>query len=150
MDTEQDATTAEDPEYKVGPCHPPIHARFKPGNQASKGVTRGKNTAGVIAELKKLMKGKIPGDKQGRTGVQIFVAALFLNATRGNGTAIKQVLDRLEGPVPMEHSGPGGGPIAFEDMTPVQRKKRIDELITKRGSGTGELAGDGSAPADSA
>lgn len=36
----------------------------------------------------------------------------------------------------VELTGKGGGPIQYEDMTPEQRRARINELITKRGIGT--------------
>jgi len=78
----------------------PIETRFKPGNQASKGVRHGKG-AGVLTELKKLLRREFPGDPQKRKGKEVLAASLLVNAIKGNGTAIKQLLDRLEGAIPV-------------------------------------------------
>ena len=41
----------------------------------------------------------------GRTWAEVLGRSLIANAIKGNGTAIKQLLDRLEGPVPTVHEG---------------------------------------------
>ena len=73
--------------------------RFSVGNKASLGVRHGKGQ-GVTRALAKLLKGKYPGDKEGRTGVNVLAAELLKLAIDGNGTAIREILNRLEGPIP--------------------------------------------------
>jgi hypothetical protein len=136
-------------EREVGNCHPPLHSRFKAGNQASKGVRNGKGKSGVIAELQKLMRNVIPGDKQGRKGREIFAASLFLNATKGNGTAIKQMLDRLEGPIPTVLTGDKDNPIVVDDAR-TALLGRIAGIAERIGEGEGDQGPDAAGSSHSA
>lgn len=62
-----------------------------------------------------------------KTWSQIVAEALVAHFIKGNPTAIKEVLDRVDGKVPdkLEASGPGGGPIEFKDST----KKRLRDAM---------------------
>ena len=78
--------------------------QFKPGNQASKGVSRGKGPQ-LKAMLERVMRGVEPADPQQRKRVEIAALSLFQQAVKGNGTAIKELWGRLCGPIPNVHEG---------------------------------------------
>ena len=86
-------------ERENGYGKPPTEHQFKNGNTASNGVRNGKGP-GIVKELKKLMREVVKGDPEGRTGRRFFSQALFKAACKGNGTAIREILERLEGKVP--------------------------------------------------
>jgi hypothetical protein len=91
----------------------------KSGNPA--GRARGSvNITSAIKRVLKDYKEVSPGDK--RKYVDILAQSLVVNAIKGNGTAIKQILDRVDGVVAEkhEHTGKDGGP--------------LDVLITVNGS----------------
>ena len=88
----------------VGNCRPPVEHQFKPGNQASKGVSRGKGPQ-LKAMLERVMRGVEPADPQQRKRVEIAALSLFQQAVKGNGTAIKELWGRLCGPIPNVHEG---------------------------------------------
>ena len=102
-------------ERENGYGKPPTEHQFKNGNTASNGVRNGKGP-GIVKELKKLMREVVKGDPEGRTGRRFFSQALFKAACKGNGTAIREILDRLEGkvPQPVVLGGPEGGPVVIQ------------------------------------
>ena len=53
----------------------------------------------------------------------------------------KQLLGQKEPEQRLEHSGRGGGAIAYQDMDQNDRKRRLDELVQRR-SASGELMTD--------
>lgn len=72
--------------------------QFKPGNQASKGVRNGKGQR-IVGILRRLLRAQYPGDPEGRTTAEVLAARLIALAMQGNGVAIRQILDRIDGPV---------------------------------------------------
>ena len=55
--------------------------------------------------------------KQNPTGAMPVAMALFAKMGKGDLTAIKEGLDRVEGKVTLSVSGPEGGPIEFREVT---------------------------------
>jgi hypothetical protein len=89
---------------RVGPGHPPVEYRFKKGNQASKGVRAGKGGK-IAAAVRKILAGTMADDPEGRKTLEVYAASLVKNAIDGNGTAIREVNARIDGPVPTVHEG---------------------------------------------
>lgn len=81
--------------------------QFKPGNKASQGVRRGKGQR-LVGILRRLLRSKYPGDPQQRTVAEVLVARLIVLAMQGNSMAIKQIFDRIDGPVPTTIDGADG------------------------------------------
>lgn len=69
---------------------------WKPGQSGNpKGKKPG--TLSVTTILKKKLKEAAPKDKEGRKYINLLAESLILNAMKGNGTAIKEVLNRVDG-----------------------------------------------------
>jgi hypothetical protein len=66
------------------------------------------------------------------------VYGMFTKAIKGDVSAFKEIIERIDGKVVtlQEHTGKDGGPIQTQELSelsPEERKRRIDELIAKRG-----------------
>jgi hypothetical protein len=93
---------------KVGKNNPPVEHQFKPGYVPPGG--RPKGSVSVVKYIKQLLEAN--EDEQAKKLAQ----ALILQAAKGNGAALKQILDRVDGPVKqeMEVTGSMGVEIAFQ------------------------------------
>lgn len=86
-------------ETAVGYGKPPVEHRFAPGNTEhlkARGVKK-RNGYHIVPKLKKLLAEIAPQDKKGRTWGELLAEATLINAMKGNGTAIKEVFNRIEG-----------------------------------------------------
>jgi hypothetical protein len=92
--------------------------RFIKGNRANPflpGVSG--NPAGQIslkAHILKLLAEQVDTSKGKRTQAELFAQALIANGIKGNGVAIKQILDRIDGPVKEEVEASGTQRIIVE------------------------------------
>jgi len=110
----------KDRDYKVGYGKPPKHTRFgQPG--ANPGNRKGKRPS-VVKELMRLLDGPDKKDSR-KTRCQMVAQSLLSLAEGGEKTAvsaIRTILDRVDGPVRQEITGKDGGPIflskAFIDV----------------------------------
>ncbi len=76
---------------------------FKPGESGNpKGKKPG--TLNITTIIKKKLKEVAPTDKAGRKYINLLAESLILNAMKGNGTAIKSILDRVDGVVAEEQN----------------------------------------------
>ena len=116
---------------------PPVEHRFKPGNQASKGVRTGKGH-GIVAEFKRLLNQICDEDPQRRKYKQIAAKALMQQFLKGNGVVVRQMLDRLEGPVPTKlEGGDPDKPILIADA-----KNRLTSQLNRLAARSAETGGD--------
>lgn len=87
--------------------------------------------------IKRKLKEVAPGDPKGRKYLELVAESLILNTIKGNGTAIKQIMDRVDGVIAdkHEHSGPNGGPIKTQDVTaemdPEERRRLLEEYANR-------------------
>ena len=104
----------------VGPGHPPVETQFKPGRAKTGGKKKG--FCSPTAALRKLMDKKITYEDvetkkmvQGRIG-DVLALRLVLNGCQGEYTALKDILDRLDGKPAdkVQHTGKDDGPICLE------------------------------------
>ena len=107
---------------KIGYCNPPIEHRFKTGNKIKGG--RPKGSISVSTELRKLLEKNIEYEdpeshKQVKGKIAHVIALrLILNACQGEYSAIKDILDRIDG-TPVEKreiSGQDDGPLVIQWM----------------------------------
>ena len=111
----------------VDQLHPPVQHRFGPGNQASKGVRHGKGMS-IISELKRLLRQHMvnkDGSVSSTTYRQALAKSLVAHFLKGNPAAIKEIMHRIDGPIPTEITGKGGGPIETKDVT-LEELKKLD------------------------
>ena len=86
---------------KVGYCNPPVEHRFKTGNKIKGG--RPKGSISVSTELRKMLGKNIQYEdpethKQVKGKIAHVIALrLILNACEGEYSAIKDILDRIDG-----------------------------------------------------
>ena len=95
---------------------------WKPGQSGNPAGPRpgAKKISNLIREY---LDQKHPDDKDGRTWAEKIAIATMELAIKGNGVALREVFDRLEGkvPLPLHHGGTNGGPIEL-DMTNAHEK----------------------------
>jgi len=121
----------------VGDRDPPKHSQFKPGNQEGK---KGKRGASIVKYINVYLKQKLNGidsifkeDGAEMTGGELVAAKLLEKAIIGHDvSAIKELLDRVDGKVPQknEHSGEDGGPIEHYMVSDEEMKaanKKIED-----------------------
>lgn len=78
-----------------GKAQPPEDYRFKPGQSGNpKGRPRG--AFSLTAALKKKLKQKVPGNKDGYTWGNLLVERTLVLGAKGNSTALKEVWGRVE------------------------------------------------------
>lgn len=75
---------------EVGPGRPPKEYQFKPG-QSGNPSGRPKNSIATL--LRDIL------DADDQKNAKAFAQALLINACKGNGTAIRELLNRIDGPV---------------------------------------------------
>jgi Family of unknown function (DUF5681) len=131
----------------------PFHqgtANLKPFPKGVSGNPKGRGHApSIVTAMKRLLKEVATKDgvpiKEGYTWAEVCAKALLGHVVKGNGAAIKAVLDRTEGLIvsKSEVSGPDGGPIRIDNSgLTEEEQRRLDELIIKRGTRTPEAPGD--------
>ncbi len=105
--------------------------KFQPGVSGNPG---GRPTKPFTAALLRIVEKKITGDKEGRNLLDAIAQQLVAKASKGDLASIREMVDRIEGTPArsMEVTGPGGGAIMIENMTPEQKRQRIAELEAKR------------------
>jgi hypothetical protein len=83
-------------------------------------------TSMIKSELDKIP----PGEKQGRTWMELIVLAILKSVLKGNPAVIKEVWERLEGKVsqPLEHNVEGSKPLKIEVVS-KEAKELTQELI---------------------
>ena len=85
----------------IGYCNPPVEHQFQPGNKIKGG--RPKGSISVSTELRKLLEKRIDYEdpethKKVRGKIAHVIALrLILNACQGEYSAIKDILDRIDG-----------------------------------------------------
>jgi len=152
VDTEK-LETGEQRE-KVGRGHPPVEHRFKPGNQASKGVRRGKGpqvTAAIKRALQETLKTDPTakafenGDKLSRKGTDVMARGALINALKGNAAYFKEILARLDGPIPTQiEGGDPDKPIRFTGLVSDDELDAARRFLRSIGKGcTGNASGAG-------
>jgi hypothetical protein len=65
---------------------------------------RGKGNVSIVSAIRRVLREKLPNETK-RTQVDLFAEALIQNARRGNGTAIKEIMARIDGAIPNVHEG---------------------------------------------
>ena len=77
---------------------PPVETRWKPGQS---GNPKGRPKKEKLLEplIRELLESKRRGDKEGRQWKMIVAEELLRQFTKGNPAAIKEVLNRIDGPV---------------------------------------------------
>ena len=77
---------------------PPVETRWKPGQS---GNPKGRPKKEKLLEplIRELLESKRRGDKEGRLWKMIVAEELLRQFTKGNPAAIKEVLNRIDGPV---------------------------------------------------
>ena len=76
---------------------------WPPGKSANpKGRPRG--SINITNAIKRVLASALPNEEK-RRQVDLFAEALVQNARKGNGTAIKEIMARVDGPVPTVHEG---------------------------------------------
>jgi hypothetical protein len=87
--------------YKVGPGHPPLATRWKPGESGNpKGRTKGPSIADLLRET--LEADTLCGypNPDGRSNAQMIVEAAIRHAVKGDAAFMKEILNRTLGKVP--------------------------------------------------
>ena len=82
------------------------HAPWKPGESGNpKG--RPKGFISVTSAIKRMLKEIAPNDSKERLYGNLLAESLIVNAIKGNGPAIKEIMNRVDGVVKemQEHSG---------------------------------------------
>lgn len=108
--TEQGLNT----EYKVGPGHPPIEGRWKPGQSGNPGGRPKKKP--ITAALERIF------DKLSDAEVEVFARSMFMKAGQGDVAAFKEITDRMEGKV----AQPVGG---ADDLPPIGIEKIVRAIV---------------------
>ena len=100
---------------RVGYKRPPVEHQFQPGNTPPGG--RPKGSVSVTRYIKQLLEAN--EDEQAKKLAQ----SLILNAAKGNGTAIKEVMSRVDGPIKQE--------IEVNDvtLTPEEREAKKQAIL---------------------
>lgn len=94
MDTEQQSNNRREPT----PAQ--LAARFKPGQSGNPGG-RKKGTVSLVTLARQKLREICEDPKaEGKSYAELFAAAWIANAIKGKDAPFKQLLDRLEGPVP--------------------------------------------------
>ena len=90
-------------------------------------------TSVLKAEIEKIC----PQDKEGRTWKELVALATIRLAIQGNGVAIKEVWNRLDGQVKqrIEHTGDDSNPIAIEGTQAVERVASLLSRYLVTGNG---------------
>ena len=103
---------------------------FEKGNPGGSG--RPKGSVSVASYIKKLLAEN--NEEQARKLAQ----NLIDRASEGNGTAIKEIMSRIDGPMPtaVEHSGT----IDTTGLTAEQKQERIDAIKARAIARRSELA----------
>jgi len=68
---------------------------------------RGKGTVNLMSAVKRLLREPCPRDKERRRYADLMAESLCINFIKGNGTVIKELLGRLEGPLAEVLEGTG-------------------------------------------
>ncbi len=92
---------------------------FKPG-QSGNPAGKKRGTISIASHIKRKLKEIAESDKEQRKYIDILAESLIINAIKGNGTAIREVLNRVDGLVQPEKEETGPGAIA-----------KIDELLDR-------------------
>lgn len=75
---------------------------FEPGYSPNPGGKRKVHTSSILAELRKLMDEEIETPQGRKRMAEVIARAAVAAAAKGNSAVLKEVLDRLEGPVRQE------------------------------------------------
>ena len=86
----------------------PRRANLKPFVKGKSGNPAGRprGTVNLTSAIRRVLKRPCEDDEDKRTYAELFALSLVTNAIKGNGPAIKQILDRIEGPteLPVRHA----------------------------------------------
>ena len=107
--------------------------KFLPGNncgfqkgQVANPNGRPRKEVCLTSQLKQYLTEPVPGDEQGRTGVELAAEAWFKAMLAGNPILFKEGLERLEGKVGQPIIGEGGGPIRLEIEGLLEKLRRLE------------------------
>ena len=106
--------------------------QWKPGQSGNPG---GRPRDLLTREYRQLLGELVPGDPTKRTFARLIAEAIAREAVKGKWQAAIEIADRTEGKAMhgLQVSGPGGGAIALESLTPEENERRILELLAKAG-----------------
>jgi hypothetical protein len=93
---------------------PPAEHRFQPGQSGNPGGRpKGRSLTDRLRAA--VEQAELSGRTLPRPIADLLIDAMLTRALKGDSAMIREVLDRIDGKVPLavtaEHSGPGGGPI---------------------------------------
>ncbi len=103
MDTEETASTRKNRDKRQANLKP--HTPWKKGESGNpNGRPRG--SVNLTNYIKRKLKEVCdqPG-ADGKLWAELFSASLIANAMKGNGSAIKEIMARVDGPIPTVHEG---------------------------------------------
>ena len=106
---------------------------FKKGEPSGNPKGRPRKENCITSLVKERLDELVPNDKQKRTWAQVIADALMVGAMK-NPALMKELLDRMEGKVPLPVTGEDGGPIhhALEfNVADAKEAKKIKDLATK-------------------
>jgi hypothetical protein len=99
---------------------------FAPGNNANPGG-RPKGAHSPTSSLRRILAGK-PGEKfQPETNADVLAQGWFVNATKGNGVALREAIDRIDGKQVQEVEQ--RVKLTVEEMNAEQLREHIASLI---------------------
>ncbi|MFQ5850904.1 MAG: DUF5681 domain-containing protein [Candidatus Binatia bacterium] len=90
---------------------PNAHPNWKKGDPSPNPKGRPKNSECITAIIRKMLEEPCPHDKQKRKWKELVAEALLRLVVKGNSAAINNVMDRIEGKIPLPVTGSDGGPI---------------------------------------
>jgi len=127
--------------------HPNSLANLKPQKPGEEGHNKNGRpkkpiTKAMLKMLDQVASVQIAGKPNDKRWAELIAASILMNAYKGNGTALRELLDRVEGKVAQPITGNDGGPIEV-DFTKARERLigRLDRLAA-----SGDEAGTSQGP----